>query len=120
MNLTIIDFNRTIYDPDTNGLIEGARELLETLSAAMPVVLVSKKEEGREDLLELLNIRHYFKEALFTPEKSTALFLDIMRRFDATPHSTLIVGDHPQREIAIGNEIGARTVHFKQGRFAAY
>jgi FMN phosphatase YigB (HAD superfamily) len=120
MNLTIIDFNRTIYDPDQDGLIDGARELLEALSGAMPVVLVSKQESGRDDVLERLDIRQYFADVHFTTEKSARMFLDIMRRFGATPHSTLIIGDHPQREIAIGIELGARTVHFKQGRFAGY
>ena len=42
MKLAIIDFNRTIYDPETNGLVPGALTMLQALSAVMPLVLVSK------------------------------------------------------------------------------
>jgi FMN phosphatase YigB (HAD superfamily) len=119
MNLTIIDFNRTIYNPETKDLMDGARELLEALSASMPVVLVSKLEEGRSDLLDTLRIRDFFADVYFTPEKTLHMFCSIMRAYNASPHQTLVIGDHPHREIAIGIEIGAQTVHLKQGRFAS-
>ena len=31
MSLAIIDYNRTVYDPDTDDLVEGARQLLHDL-----------------------------------------------------------------------------------------
>lgn len=117
MKLTIIDFNRTIYDPETNGLVPGAVPLLQDLSSRMPVVLVSKNEPGRGDILNTLGIGQFFAETIFTIAKSPELFMEIMERHGAQPDETLVIGDYITEEIAHGNSVGAQTIRLKRGKF---
>ncbi len=117
MKLTIIDFNRTVYDPETGGLVPGALTLLQSLSARMPVVLVSKNEPGRGDILHAFGIEQFFAETVFTIAKSPELFAEIMERHSARPQETLVIGDYITEEIAHGNIIGARTIRLKRGKF---
>ncbi|MDB5237900.1 MAG: hypothetical protein JWM46_170 [Candidatus Kaiserbacteria bacterium] len=117
MKLTIIDFNRTVYDPDTGELVPGALALLQSLSARMPVVLVSRNEPGRGDIVSELGIASYFAEAIFTPAKSPELFLEIMERHRTHPQETLVIGDYITEEIMHGNKAGARTIRLKRGKF---
>ncbi len=120
MKLAIIDFNRTIYDPETNGLVPGAFSMLQALSAVMPLVLVSKLEQGREEILNALGVDHFFKETVFTPAKSSALFMDIIGRHGGQPHTTYIIGDYFLEEITHGNNIGAKTIWLRRGKFAKH
>ncbi len=118
IKLTIIDFNRTIYDPASGVLIDGASELLAELARRMPVVLVSKNEAGREELLPKLGIARYFIETVFTDEKTPQLFGEIAERYGALPGEMLVIGDYVPAEIVSGNTIGAYTVHVNTGVFA--
>ena len=120
MKLAIIDFNRTIYEPETNGLVPGALAMLQALSAVMPLVLVSKLEQGREEILSALGVDHFFKETVFTPAKSGRLFMDIIARHGAQPHTTYIIGDYFLEEITHGNNIGAKTIWLRRGNFAKH
>lgn len=120
MKLTIIDFNRTVYDPDTGALVPGALSLLQSLSARMPVVLVSRNEPGRGDILNDLGIASFFSETIFTSAKSPELFLEIMERHRTHPQATLVIGDYISEEIAHGNIAGARTIRLKRGKFKGH
>ncbi len=115
--LAIVDFNRTLYNPDTGGLTEGALELLQSLkNCGIVMVLVSKIGDGREAMLEELGINDFFVEVFFVSEKTEALFQEIIARYQ--PTRAYVVGDHLHQEIRAGNAAGAITIHFRQGRFA--
>jgi putative hydrolase of the HAD superfamily len=119
MKLAIFDFNRTIYDPENSTLILGARQVLQSLqTSGVELVLVSKREAGRAEILENLGIRDLFTEVIFTNEKTARLFTEIIARCGHTPETTYVIGDHPYGEIREGNRAGARTIRFKQGKFA--
>ena len=116
MTLLIIDFNGTIYDPESAGLMPGAKELLEGLKAKnIPMMLVSKQVFGREGLPAQLGIADYFSEILFVDQKTGKHFLEIMERHGAKPENTYVIGDYLPSEIRAGNEAGAFTIHFKYG-----
>jgi FMN phosphatase YigB (HAD superfamily) len=119
MQLIIFDFNRTIFDPDTGALMPDTREVLEHFDARqIPMVLVSRNEGGREDLLTTLDIARYFKEIAFVEDKTPELFLSLIQKSGASPQETWVVGDYLESEILHGNVIGARTVRLKRGKFA--
>jgi len=117
MYLAIMDYNRTLFDPDNNGLISGAVELLNGLKfLGATMILVSKNEPGREGRLYELGIVDFFEEVLFVDGKTEALFQEVIARYQA--EKVYVIGDHPYQEIRAGNQTGAFTIQFKQGRFA--
>jgi FMN phosphatase YigB (HAD superfamily) len=118
MKLAIIDFNRTIFDPDTGCLVPGALELLQLLEKkGVARVLVSRLEPGREGILSDFGIQDMFAKIYFVPEKSKDLFLNIMQTHGASSEETLVIGDYLHEEIRYGKRAGARTIHFKKGKF---
>ncbi|MBI5457227.1 HAD hydrolase-like protein [Candidatus Kaiserbacteria bacterium] len=115
----IFDFNRTIYDPETGGMLSGARAVLDTLRArAVPLYLVSKADESRPQLLEELGVKDFFTESFFVERKDPTLFFEILRRADVHPKQMYVVGDHLHKEIRCGNQCGMRTIWLKRGKFA--
>ncbi len=112
MKLAIIDFNGTLYNPNTNGLMDGAKPLLDGLQErGIDMDLVSRQMLGYEgDELERIGIKDYFSEVLFVMEKTGKQFLDIIKKHGATPQETLVIGDHPLSEIKAGNDVGAHTI----------
>jgi len=118
MSLAIIDFNGTVYDPEHDCLMPGAKELLEGLKAkGIKMVLVSKQVLGREGLPAQLGIADYFAEILFVEQKTGTLFTEIMNRYGVKPENTYVIGDYPPSEIRAGNGAGAFTIHFIGGRY---
>ena len=119
MKLAIIDFNRTIFDPETGGLIPGAQGALDALEQKkITLVLVSRREAGRNATLNELGISKYFAETVFVPEKTPELFEDIIRRYRTKPEETYVIGDYFPEEIHAGISIGAKTIRLKRGKFS--
>lgn len=117
--LTIIDFNRTVYDPERKMLIEGIMEVLTILrDRGFILYLISKKEKGREHILASLGIEHFFSRIEFVEEKTRDLFEAILRVSGIPKNDVYIVGDYLYEEIRAGNQCGVKTIWFKSGRFA--
>jgi len=115
----IFDFNRTIYDPETQSTVPGATELLDTLrDRHVPLYLISKADESRPQLLEELGLSRHFAETFFVERKDPVLFLEIARRANVHPKETYVIGDYLHKEIRCGNQCGMRTIWLKRGKFA--
>ena len=112
MNI-IFDYNRTLFDPETNSLYPGVLTLLKDLSSNYTLFLVSKNEPTRTKTIRELGLEKFFQEILFVPEKSKAIF----ETLKINPAETLVVGDYLPSEIAAGNDFGATTVRVLQGKF---
>lgn len=119
MKLAVIDFNRTIYDPEADAEVPGASALLSQLrDMNIALVLVSLNETQRAATLERLGLSTYFSDIRFVDEKTPELFKSILREHGVTPAEALVVGDHPH-DIACGTEAGMRTMRLRRGKFAA-
>ena len=112
----IFDYNRTIFDPDSNTLYPGTRDVLHQLSSTCELFLVSMNDPERRSAIEAFNIERYFKKVFFVNKKSRSLFQKIA---GVDIHTTIVVvGDSIRNEISIGNRLGYATVRFKRGKFA--
>lgn len=119
MKLAIIDFNRTVYDPDSGSLTEGCRDFLEILrKSGIRMVLLSRNEGDRADILEKLGIADFFSEKNFVDEKTASVITSIIERAGVTAEDTFVMGDYIYQDIRAGNQAGARTIHYKRGKFA--
>jgi FMN phosphatase YigB (HAD superfamily) len=110
----IFDYNRTLYNPETNSLYFGVIKLLQDLSKNHELFLISKNEPGREDGLEKQGIKKYFKKISFVDEKTTDLFKELVQG----DKNSFVIGDRVREEIFVGNQLGFITIWVQQGKFA--
>jgi len=110
----IVDFKRTIYDPDTDSLVEGVIEALKLLKHfGLHIRLVGKgTEEQILPLLERFRIKIFFDEILIEDDKE--------KHFNVAgdPALWLVIGDRARKEIKFGKERGMQTIWLKKGKFS--
>lgn len=118
MRNIIFDWKRTLYDPDTKELIEGALDLLKYLkSHHIPMILVGKGGKDMNDEVKRLRVEKYFKKIIFAEgEKDSNVYVPHISKENYK--KTLFIGDRVKSELEIGNELGAITIWVKQGKFA--
>ncbi len=109
----IFDYNRTIFDPETDDLYPGVLDLLKRLFQENELFLVSRNEPERKNRVRELGIEKYFQEMLFVDEKTEGIFAEIA----ADSKMVVVVGDSIRDEIRIGNLLGFVTVRVAKGIF---
>lgn len=119
MTIVIFDLNRTLYDPETDTLTPGTYETLESLKkSGSKMHLLSRREPGRSDMLDRFNIRHFFITIVFVEDKSADIFTEIINWTNDREADVYVVGDYRHEDIRFGNQAGAKTIWFRQGKFA--
>jgi FMN phosphatase YigB (HAD superfamily) len=116
-NLIIIDFNRTIFDPDSNKIFDGVLEFLSKYQIKYDLALIGKGEGERKDLLDSLDILKYFKFVKIEPEKKPEFFLECLNHFKIEPKEAWSIGDRIKKEIVISKKLGIKTIWFRNGKF---
>lgn len=119
MKTIIFDWKRTLYDPESKTLVASAFDLLTFLQKKhIPLVLIGKGGQDMYDEVKRLGVKKYFTHVLFREGvKDSNLFTSFIDK--ESPKKTIVVGDRVRSEIAVGNRLGATTIWFKQGKFAA-
>lgn len=117
----IFDFNRTLYDPEHNTLVNGTTKLLGLLQRnGYLLCLISKKStEDRESQITSLGLSKYFKKILIIEgNKQEKDFRECLKAMDLSTHEVAVVGDRINEEILLGNKMGMCTIWYKSGKFA--
>ena len=117
--LIILDFNRTLFNPETNSLFFGVIEFLSSYSKSYSLALIGKGDERRANLIEELDIKKYFKYFSLIEEKSEEDFLKCLMEMKVDKKDTWSIGDRVKKEIMISNKIGIKTIWFRNGKFAS-
>ncbi len=118
MKAAIIDFKRTLWDPDNSNLFPGAEELLQSLQKEkikLALVTAASNRKKREILIK--PIASFFNVIKIVNEKSPPEFQDILKTFQVKPSETIVIGDKITHEIAIGNLLGMTTIRLKSGKY---
>ncbi len=116
--IIIFDFMRTLYNPEQNSLVDGARELLEKLSEKDFILfLISTESTARAELIEKLEITQFFKKLIFTPKKTSADVKRLQKHYPHDPKQSFVIGDRVRGEIKIGNLCGYQTIWIQNGKF---
>ena len=116
----IFDFNRTLYDPDKEKLMEGAIKVLNTLrKRKVKMALLSRTTTGhRKQLIESLGLAPYFSEIIVTSEpKNEAHFLQMTKAMGVSANRCVVVGDRIKSEITIANKLGMESIWLRRGKF---
>ena len=118
----IFDFNRTLFDPITDKLTEGAITLLEKLKdkykLALLSVAITKTEQERKQQIHDLGLEKYFCWIKVISKKTLNDFTECTQKMELDPKEVLVVGDRITSEITLGNQLNMTTVRFKSGKFS--
>ncbi len=112
----VFDYNRTLYDPERGGFYPGVDALVQRLAERYRLCVIGRDREGRSGTLDRAGLRECFSEVRFVAEKTPELFAAVV---GAGPYPVTVVGDRAGEEIAIGNQLGYRTIWVRKGKFAA-
>ena len=119
MKLAILDWKGTLFASEADELIEGAEELVKYLhDKGVELVLIGKDQGGdMYQKLEESGLGKFFRSIDFiSNDKSSDLFKK--RSVGATREEIWVVGDRIKSEVKVGNEMGAKTLWIKRGKFA--
>jgi len=102
---------RALFNPGTQGVTEGCKELLEDLRArGYKLCLFGRTSDNRLELICLLRPFELFGRILFTPnDRIRELLRDCLTDMDLEAGETFLVGTR-KREIAIGRRMGIKTI----------
>ncbi len=114
----IFDFNRTLYNPDSGFLVEGALELLENLSKNFTLVLYSKDKSDRRKLISDLGIDSFFKEIIVVEEKNPEDIQKVAEKLGVKTSEIVLIGDRIKSEVLAGKKAGCKTIWLKKGKFS--
>lgn len=113
----IFDYNRTLFNPENNEFYPEAVEVLEKLKGRFKLALVAKGDAEREKQIERLGLRKYFEVVIIGEEKGEDDYRKCIEQLQVRPAEVYVVGDRIAKEIKFGNDIGAVTVWFRNGKF---
>jgi len=114
--LIIFDWNRTLYNPDTDNLEQGAFALIQRLKReGYNLALVSMGSPERLESIEAMLPQDCFENIVLTDRKTPELFRSM--NLEGNYDRVIVVGDRIQSEIVSANRAGYETVWLKTGKF---
>ena len=118
--LIIIDFSRTLYDKDAKSMHPGAVEFLEKYGKSYALALISRERESsaRIALIKQLGIEHHFEIVIVRDRKGLDEFKEAMEKTGFGPEKSWSIGDKIKTEIAVGRQLGIKTIWFRHGKYA--
>jgi len=120
--IIIWDFNRTIYDPDINQLVCGAKDLLKTTYKSGYVnILYSKNKRNDTTVSQRIRqfgINKYFTDIVVRKEKNIKDVYRIINKYNTDMHCSFLISDRARTDIKMGNLLGLKTIWLRAGKFA--
>lgn len=117
--IIIFDFNRTLYDPESNKLLPNCKRVLIALKERKyHLYLLAMATPSRNKKIETLGLNTFFEEIILTDDKNKKMFNKFISLKKITQNS-FVVGDRVKKEIALGNHFGLQTIWLKRGKFSS-
>lgn len=113
----IIDFNRTLYDPDNDSLVDGAKDFLDKYRGHFKLALIGMDDRERAKALKKLGVDEYFDYVEFVKEKNEAEFTKCIKKLGCKAQMTWVIGDRACSEIRIGKKLGMNTIWLRRDKF---
>lgn len=118
----IFDWGRTLWDHETEDLMEGAREVLDYCAKEYILGLVSlttrESVEERKQKIRHLDLQKYFFSMELVSDNKDAAYGRAVNRLGGPYHKIAIIDDRTARGIKWGNEHGCVTIWLSKGKFA--
>ncbi len=116
----IFDFNRTVYDPETEQLTPGVLDLLKELrEKGYKLAIVSRNDypDTRRAFVTEIGLDPYFDVIMVVLEKNPEVYKECAEQLGVQPEECMVVDDIVYRGILMGNKLGMTTVWYKSGKF---
>lgn len=118
--VVIFDFKRTLYDPDKDKLIAGAKSLLQFFKDRnILIYLIGKGDSSLKIKAKELGIANFFEEMIFRENKPVSLYKNVLIKTGCQKNNCFVIGDRIKEEIKTCNLLGVRTIWFKNGKYAS-
>ena len=104
----LIDFKRTLYDPETHQLYQDWEAIFELRKFGIEVWLWSRDEFSGTERKLRKKIKEKFDKAIISNEKN----LDLVRK----PMESCILSDH-RIDIEMAQKVGAKTIWIRRGKY---
>ena len=115
MPILIFDFNKTLFQPETNALYPDALTTCKTLRLrGYQLLLLSQEKTERQALIQSLGLERIFDRIVITPTKNIAVFQALLDGLET--QETYVIGDGADREIRLGHELGFRSIWVDRSR----
>ena len=120
----LFDFNKTLYDPELDAIIDDADMILQKLkNDGYQLCLISKLSQksydSRAEQISQLGLDRYFIDIqIIEGNKTEEHFQRCVRIMSLNPSEIAVVGDRIREEITLGNRLGMRTIWYKNGKFS--
>ena len=112
----IFDFNRTLYLPETEEILENAIKLLQKLKGAgLVLALLTIEDMGKTNKIN--EISSFFSIIKKVSDKSENDFVYILENLDLGKEEVVVIGDRIKKEIKLSNRLGIKTVWYRSGKF---
>jgi len=116
--IVILDFNRTLFDPEKNQFFPETENLLNLLKNRGYKLTLIAIEKSEERLKRISVIKSYFDFIKIVKEKKESDFKEILEKFNCQPQEAIVIGDRVKIELKIGNKLNINTIWIKQGKFS--
>ena len=120
----ILDYNRTLYNPETSKLMEGSMVILNYCKKKnIKISLMSRGESTRAQEIKDLGIENHFAKILIISKeknelKNTSHFQECADAMNLSASEIVVVGDRIKAEIKYANSLGMITIWYKSGKYA--
>ena len=118
----IIDWGRTLHDPELDSLMPGALRTVKTLSRFYRIGVVSlagsEPAEQRRLKIERSGLSPFLQAIRVGPVEKGTLFAALCRALKVRPSECIVVDDRVSRGVRWGKQHGAKTVWSRSGKFA--
>lgn len=120
LRAVIFDFNRTLYDPETDSFYPGVFEMLRTLHASdLKLGLWSRDEKARAETISRDGLRELFDHVLIVRSKSAEDIRQLCLVLGVQPSETAVVTDPVRSDLAAAKEVGTHVICVRQGKFVS-
>ncbi len=117
MKAAIFDYNRTLFDPEQGSLFPCVIDVLELIKKRIKLAVMAKGGTARLKQIEEFGLPRYFDVMIINQKKDLNGFKTCFEELGVMPEETYVIGDRILKEIKFGNELGAVTIWFRNGKF---
>jgi len=116
--LIILDFNRTLYDPDIADMVPGSKEFLEKYSKDYILAIIGKGDEKRRKIIDDLGLINFLSYMTIVEEKTLEQFQCLIKQYPFPTSKIWSIGDRTKKEMKYSNLCNVNTIWLKSGKFA--
>ena len=120
--LIIFDFNRTLYCPEKQQLVDGAIAIIKALKLSghrTSIVSSEMRDADRTEKISELGLNLLAdKVVIIEGNDKKEAFVECMEEFNTVAENCFVVGDYQEYDLLPARKLEFRTIWYRQGKFS--